>query len=448
MNLITRLKSLQNNQGFMRYFKNTSWLFAEKILRIITGLFVGVWIARYLGPEQFGFFSYTLSFVGLFAFITALGLDQVVIRELVKDESRNDEIMSTSFWLKIMGALLGISMILIISINFTSNDTYANTLIFIIASSTIFQSFNVIDYYFQSKVMSKFIAFANVISLFLSTVIKIILLLNEAPLIAFVWMVLFDNFILASGFVYFYIKYNPILKIKNLKFRSKTAILLLQDSWPIIISSAAIMIYLKIDQVMIKEMIGLEAVGQYAAAVKISEAWYFVPVVIAASVFPAIINAKKKSEELYNVRLQKLYDIMVLMALVIALPITFLSDWFIELLYGNLYTEAGSVLTIHIWSGVFVFLGVASGSWLLCENLQIFQTIGAIIGVIVNVGLNYMLIPRFGIEGSAWATLISYCAAGYLCLLIWKKTRTTFINLTKSLLFITIFKGEYIWRIK
>ena len=147
-------------------------------------------------------------------------------------------------------------------------------------------------------------------------------------------------------------------------------------------------------------------------------------------------------------RLQKLYDIMVLMALVIALPITFLSDWFIELLYGNPYSEAGSVLTIHIWSGVFVFLGVASSRWLLCENLQIFQTIGAIIGVILNVGLNYMLIPRFGIEGSAWATLISYCVAGYLCLLIWKKTRTTFINLTKSLLFITIFKGEYTWRIK
>ena len=446
--MITKFKSLQKNQGFIKYSKNISWLFFERILRITVGLFVSVWVAKYLGPKQFGFFSYTLSFVGLFAFIATISHNSIVVRELVKNPNYNDEIVSTAFWLRIMGAMLGILITLAVSINLTSNDRFINILILIIASSTIFQSFNVVDDYFQSKVMNKFVVITNVISLFLSSVIKIILILNDAPLIAFVWVVFFDNFILASGFIYFYIKLNSKFKIKNLKFKSKTAILLLKDSWPLMISSAAILIHIKVDQVIIKEILGLEAVGQYAAAARVSEAWYFIPSVLTASFFPAIINAKKNNEELYNSRLQKLYDIMVWIAIAIAIPMIFLSDWLIEILYGYQYSEAGNVLMIHIWAGVFVSLGLASNSWLICEKLQKFLMVNTFIATITNIGLNYILIPKFGIVGAAWATIISYFLVGYLCLLIWKKTRINFINLTKSLFFITLFKEKYRWNIK
>ena len=334
---------------------------------MIVGLFVGIWVARYLGPEQFGVFSYAQSFVGLFTAIATLGLDGIVVRELVKDENRKDELIGTAFWLKVMGAF-GVLLMLAMAINFTSNDTYTNTLVFIIASATIFQSFNVVDFYFQSKVMSRFVVYINIISLFLSSMVKIALILNKAPLIAFAWVILFDSFVLACGFIYFYIKNNSTLNIKNLKFRGKTAVLLLKDSWPLVLSGIAISIYMKIDQVMIKEMMNAEAVGQYAAAVRLSEAWYFIPMVISLSLFPAIINAKKQSEELYYVRLQKLYDFMVWVAIAIALPMTFLSDWIVELLFGQAYIEAGNVLMIHIWTGVFVFLGVAFSKYLFAEN--------------------------------------------------------------------------------
>jgi O-antigen/teichoic acid export membrane protein len=446
--MITKFKSLQKNQGFIKYSKNISWLFFERILRITVGLFVSVWVAKYLGPKQFGFFSYTLSFVALFGFMVTISHTSIVVRELVKNPNHNDEIVSTAFWLKIMGAMLGVLITLAISINFTSNDRFVNILILIIASSNIFHSFNVVDDYFQSKVMNKFVVITNVISLFLSSVIKIILILNDAPLIAFVWVVFFDNFILASGFIYFYIKLNSKFKIKNLKFKSKTAILLLKDSWPLMISSAAILIHIKVDQVIIKEILGLEAVGQYAAAARVSEAWYFIPSVLTASFFPAIINAKKNNEDLYNSRLQKLYDIMVWVAIAIAIPMIFLSDWLIEILYGYQYSEAGNVLMIHIWAGVFVSLGLASNGWLICENLQKFLLVNTFIATITNIGLNYILIPKFGIVGAAWATIISYFLVGYLCLLIWKKTRINFINLTKSLFFITLFKEKYRWDIK
>jgi O-antigen/teichoic acid export membrane protein len=374
--------------------------------------------------------------VGLFSAFATLGLDGIVVRELVKDESRRDELIGTAFWLKLIGAFVVLSF-LAIAVQFTSNDTQTNSLIFIIASATIFQSFNVVDMYFQSKVMSKYVVYANIISLLVTSLVKIILILNEAPLIAFAWVVLFDSFVLAVGYLYFFM-YNSTCRVLKLKYHKQVAKELLRDSWPLILSGIVISVYMKIDQVMIKEMLDSEAVGQYAVAVRLSEVWYFIPMVISSSLFPAIVNAKKISKELYYERLQKLYDLMVWMAIAIALPMTFLSDGIVELLYGGQYNQAGSVLMIHIWAGVFVFLGVASGKWILSENLQIFSTINTAIGAIVNIVLNYIFIRNIGIEGAAWSTLISYFIAAYLSLLFWKTTRVNFINISKSLFFIRI----------
>tara|TARA_A100001015_G_C15044862_1_gene742865 strand:- start:9286 stop:10605 length:1320 start_codon:yes stop_codon:yes gene_type:complete len=423
--------SIKKHQGFIKYFKNTSWLFGEKVFRMIVGLFVGIWVARYLGPEKFGLFSYALSFVGLFTAIATLGLDRIVIREIVKDVSRTSKIIGTAFHLKVFGAIL-VLIILAIAVSFTSNNVYTNTLIFIIASATIFQSFNVVDMYFQSKVLSKFVVYANVISLTFGSFVKIILILNNAPLEYFAWAILFDSVILALGFIYFFLKQTTIT-IGNLIFKKSLAIILLRDSWPLILSGIVISIYMKIDQVMIKEILGVEAVGQYAAAVRLSEAWYFLPTVVVSSVFPAIINAKKVSEELYYSRLQKLYDLMAWMAILIAVPLTFLSDLVVEFLYGSAYTQAGGVLMVHVWAGIFVFLGVARGNWMITENLQRYSLIFLCIGVVVNISLNFFLIPLIGINGAAIATLLTQGTVILLPLFI-QKTRKTFFMTASSLL--------------
>ena len=252
--MIEKLKSLNNNQGFIKYFKNTSWLFAEKILRMVVGFFIGIWIVRYLGPEQFGLFSYAHSFVGLFTAIATLGLDSIVVRELVKDESRRDEIIGTAFWLKVMGAV-GVLFVLAIAVSFISNDTHTNILIFIIASATIFQSFNVVDMYFQSKVMSRYVVYANIISLSISSIVKIVLIMNDAALVAFAWVVLFDSIVLSSGFIYFYINSN--LSLRVWKFNFKLSRKLLKSSYPLMFSSLFVSIYMKIDQVMIKEYLDI-----------------------------------------------------------------------------------------------------------------------------------------------------------------------------------------------
>ena len=422
----------------MKYFKNTSWLFGEKILRMFVGLFVGIWVARYLGPEQFGLLSYAGSFVGLFTAFATLGLDGIVIRELVKDETKRDLLIGTAFWLKLFGAII-VLMILALAVQLTSNDQFTNTLIFIIASATIFQSFNVIDFYFQSKVLSKHVVYANIISLFISSVLKVILILNEAPLIAFAWVMLFDTFILACGYLYFY--HHKHLSFRAWKFHKTTASSLLKDSWPLVLSAVVISIYMRIDQVMIKELLDSEAVGQYAAAVRLSETWYFIPMAIASSLFPAIVNAKKQSEELYYVRLQKLYDLMVWMAITIALAMTFLSDWLVNLLYGAQYNQTGDVLMIHIWAGVFVFLGTAFHKYLIIENLTKKSFYRTLLGAVLNILLNYILIPKYGINGAAMATLLSQLAVNYLYDFFDKDLYQQLKMKTKSFFPIHILKG-------
>ena len=433
--MIAKLKSLKNHQGFRKYFANTSWLFAEKILRMVVGIFVGVWIARYLGPDRFGLLSYAQSFVGLFTAIATLGLDGIVVRELVKHPEKENELLGTAFYLKLMGAILTL-VILYIAIHFTSNDHFTNVIIFIIASATIFQSFNVIDMYFQSKVMSKYVVYANVISLLISSFVKIGLILSNAPLIAFAWVILFDSFVLALGFVYFYIKNN--LSVKFWKFDKITALDLLKDGIFYMFTALVISLYMKIDQVMIKEMLDNEAVGYYAVAAKLSELWYFIPIIISKSLYPAIENAKKKSNGLYYIRLEKLFIVCNLIALSIIVPTFFLSDFIVVTLYGSAYALAGSVLTIHIISLLFAFQRVPSEYWVLSENFKYFEVYKTLFGLITNVILNYYLIQIYGINGAAIATLISMFIAGYFSYALYNKSFIIFNMMTRTLLLLNL----------
>lgn len=438
--LKNKIISLLSNKGFQRYAVNASWLIGEKLLRMTMGLFVGIWVARYLGPEQFGLFSYAQSFTFLFAAIATLGLDGIVIRELIKDDSRFNVLMGTAFFLKLIGAAL-LFPILFFAIGFTNNNSFTNWLIFIIASSTIFQSFNVIDFYCQSKVLSKYVAWSNGILLFFSSAIKVVLILSDAPLLYFVYVVLLDSLVLSLGLIYFYTK-KMHLGFSSWRFDFGTAIELLKDSWPLILSSIVVSIYMKIDQVMIKEMMDAEAVGQYAAAVRLSEVWYFIPVTIVGSVFPAIINAKKISIDLYYFRIKKLYTLMIWMAISIALPMTFLSKYIILLLYGNDYELAGNVLMIHIWTGVFVFLGVAFSQYLISENLAMKSFYRTATGATVNISLNFLLIPYYGIVGAAVATLVGQIVANLLYDFFDKDLRNHLLVKLSSFIPFNVVKGN------
>ena len=432
MNILKKIVQLKHHSGFRKYFANTSWLLGERALRIAVSLFVGIYVARYLGPERFGLLSYALSFVGIFVALATLGLDEVVVRELIKTPEQREKILGTSFLLKLVGTLLMWAAILV-AIPLTENDLQTNILIIIIAFGTVFQAFNVIDLNFQAKVKSKYVVHAQFVQLIISSIVKIILVVNEAPLIWFASVYSLDVIVLAMGLVFAYL-YNGD-NIFSWKWSFETSKYLLHDSWPLILAGVVISVYMKIDQVMIKEMLGAKEVGLYAAAVKLSEAWYFIPMAITSSLLPAIINAKVYQKEVYYQRLQKLYDLMVWIAIAIALPTTFLSTLVVEFLYGKEYLGSSSVLIIHIWTAVFVFLGVASSKYLLAENFIKKTFYRTFIGALLNIIMNYYLIGIIGIQGAAISTLVSHFFAAYLYDFLDKDLRNMFIFKTKSLLF-------------
>ena len=436
MNILKKIVQLKHHSGFRKYFANTSWLLGERGLRMAVSLFVGIYVARYLGPERFGLLSYALSFVGIFVALATLGLDEVVVRELIKTPEQREKILGTSFLLKLVGTLLMWAAILV-AIPLTENDLQTNILIIIIAFGTVFQAFNVIDLNFQAKVKSKYVVHAQFVQLIISSIVKIILVVNEAPLIWFASVYSLDVIVLAMGLVFAYL-YNGD-NIFSWKWSFETSKYLLHDSWPLILAGVVISVYMKIDQVMIKEMLGAKEVGLYAAAVKLSEAWYFIPMAIASSLFPAIINAKVYQKEVYYQRLQKLYDLMVWIAIAIALPTTFLSTLVVEFLYGKEYLGSSSVLIIHIWTAVFVFLGVASSKYLLAENFIKKTFYRTFIGALLNIIMNYYLIGIIGIQGAAISTLVSHFFAAYFYDILDKDLRIMFIMKTKSLFFYSLY---------
>ena len=433
--LLVKLGRISRGAGAIKYVSNMSWLFLEKVFRMFIVLVLGVWVARYLGPEQFGVFSYVQSFIGLLIVIPAMGLDGIVVRELVRNENKRDRILGSSIVLRFFGCLvLFVVLIALINVGFASesNNENVNLMMLVIAMSCFLQTFNVIGFYFESKVLSKYTVYASVFSMSISSLLTVFLILNEAPLLYFAYAILFDSLTLAVALIYIY--RHKVDSLHKWFFDRDTAKSLLKDSWPLIISSMIIAIYMKIDQVMIKEMLGVQSVGQYAAAVKLSEGWYFIPTIIASSLFPAIIKMKGRGELIYYAGLQNLFNLMVWLGLLAAILVTAFSEDIIFILYGIAYSDAASILVVHVWAGLFVSLGLARAKWLLVENLQsyAFKFLG--VGLFVNIFCNFYFIEMYGVIGAAYATLLAQIIGTFVMPCFFKKTRVTFFMMLNSLL--------------
>ena len=412
---------------------------AEKVIRLLIALSVGVWVTRYLGPNEFGILSYAQSFVGIFAALSSLGLNDIIIRELVKSQDDHNVIMGSSFGLQTLGSTV-IMVIIAISIYVNNDEPLTNKIIVILGLLTFINSFTIISSYFHSVVKSKYFALTGLVGVIISALIKIYLIVFEYSLIYFVYTLAFDVVFLAVGQIWYYKKMGHSLF--TWRFSWSVSRVLLKDAWPLILSGIIVSIYMKIDQVMIKEFLGNSEVGIYSAAVRLSEAWYFIPTIICSSLFPAIINAKLKDDNLYMDRLQRLYNLMVVLGVVIILPVLLFSSWMIQILYGSEFIESAMVLNIHILGSVFVFLGVANQKWFISENIQAYNIICLGMGMMANILLNIAMIPTYGIIGAAYATLISQFIASVLAPVFFKKTRNSFFMMVRALLFVQVFKDR------
>ncbi len=398
------------------YINNSIWILAEKASRIISGILVGVLVARFLGKEQFGIISYALSVISIFTVFSTLGLDGIVVRELITEKKKKYDIIGTTFWLRFIGSFLVV--IASTYYSFMRDPSDRTWIVFLVSIAVVFQSFSVIDFYFQSEVKGKYNAITQIITLIISAIVKLVLIYFEAPLSWFASMVMLEAILTAINQLIFY-KQNQ-QEVSKWKFSLSEAKRLLSHSWPIIISAFMQMIYQQADKILIARYLqDMGMVGQYSAATRISEASFFIPVALSAALFPGIIN-NRENKPLQLKRLTQIYSLMIWSALIISIGGYLLGDWVIGFLYKDGFPLAPEIFKIHIWITIPVFFGTAWGSWLLALNKQKLITIYQVLVLIFILALEMYMIPKYGIKGAAYSVVFSYLLSLLAIIFVYK----------------------------
>ena len=413
------------------YLLNASWMMAERLLHIGVGFVMAVLLARYLGPEQFGVLSYAIAMTAIFASAGHMGLAGLVVREVVRKPEIIPETLGTTFVLKLSGMAVGFALVLLYALLFEEIGGTEFWMLLIVASAIFFQTFDVVEYWFQSQVQARYPAIAKSSAVLLSAAIKLLLIVSGAGVMAFAFAHTVQ-FVIAALLLALLYKGTTRLSLTDWTASFAKARELLSQGWIIYLGSIFAVIYMKIDQVMLKWMAGTEAVGVYAVAAQLSEAWYFLPTAIVASFFPRLIKLHASDTERFRLRMQQLFDLLCVIAVAVAILVTLVAEPLISLLFGAEYRQSASILVIHVWGGVFIFMRALFSRWILIEGALMFSLITQGLGALANIGLNLLLIPRYGGEGAALATVLSYAIASWVALLAHPKTRPVFYMMTKS----------------
>lgn len=402
----------------------------EKVVRMLVNLTIGVWIIRFLGPEEFGVLSFCQSLVFIFSTIGSFGLDRIVVRELVKKSEEREVILGSAFAIRVLGAFL-VFPLLGAALWIIGTDRYVGMLSFIIALGGLFQSFAVIDYDFQARIEVRYVAIGSLIALLVSSLLKVVLIVVHAPLLAFVGMLAVDALFVAISLLAVYA--NRGLSVTGWRFDRSHVCYLISESWPLALTGILVAVYMRIDQIMLERMAGYDAVGIYSAAVRLSEVWYLLPVVATASLFPGIVALRKSDPARYAVANQTFFDAMAIVSYAIMIPGALLAPFIVNALLGETYSASATVLSLHIWAGVFVCFNVVSGGWYSAEGLQRMSFYRSVLGCLANVLLNLVLIPRYGAVGAAGSTVFAIALSGYFFDALSRQSRALFATKTRAL---------------
>ncbi len=427
------LNQLKDRPILQKTITNLLWLFSEKILRLVVGFFVSVWVSRYLGPSDFGIFSYALAFATIFAAIGSLGLDQIIIKEFVKQPQKAEQILGTSFRLLSIASCVTYGFLLISIFYFQWDDKLTLIMTSIIGSSIFFNILNVIRCFFESRIEAKYNVWVSNAALAIIASIKVVSILLEAPLLVFGIIYAFECFLFALG--YFIMYSIKIGKVKKWAFNKKLSKDILRSSLPMMFSIILSTIYLKIDQIMISEYVNDKEVGLYAVAVTLTQIWFFIPTIIYNSIFPSLLKTKENNEALYYKRLQNLFNIMTIIGYILAIPISIYASFLITTIYGIPYAAAAPMFGVLIWVLPLVNLSTSRLVHIHTMNLEKTFLYITLMSCIINIVLNLIFIPLWGGLGAAIATFGTHLFSAYLSNLLFKPLRKISWLMTKAIIF-------------
>lgn len=395
----------------LKVFRNLYWAVVGKVVTLLGSLLVGIMVARYLGPEQYGLMNYVISYVALFQVLASFGLDNIEIREESKANDKKDIIIGTAFTLKCIFALVAMVVVMITALLFET-DAFTKAMICMYSFSMLLNSFGVIRNHFTSLVWNEYVVKTEISRTIIGALIKVLLLLLHAPLFWFIAATLFDVLLVASGYCVAYSQ--KIGKISLWRFDGEWAKYLIKQSFPLLLTGAAVIIYQRIDQVMIGNMIDKASVGQFSVASKFVEILIFIPTIMSQTITPILVRIREKNQEEYEQKAQLFMNVTVWTCLLMAIFVSLLSYWLILLTFGKQYLAAVPILQVLAFKAASVALSSTAGQMIVMEKLQKYAVIRDSFGCIVCVGLNYLLLPRYGVIAAAIVAILSNIAAGYI----------------------------------
>lgn len=409
------------NSQLYKILLNASWASFEQFARILSAITVGVLLPRYLGVESFGIYSYALSFSAIIGIVGKGGLDAFIVRDLAKNPDNAATILGTAFRIRLILGIItfGAASVLVVVLNQGFNR-YSFAVV-IVSLVYFFQWLEITYFCFQAQVNIKPAIIVRIICIFAFSGLRVLAIYYKLDFVVFVILFAIENIASNVGVGVTYYRSKLFASSRKWTFSENLAREYIKASWSILLANFMVLVYLKIDQVLLQMLSTPIQLGFYAAAARISEIWFFIPVAISWSVFPMLVKSKEAAPQVFEKKVILLYSSMLFLALAVAIFVSIFRRFVVVFLLGPTFDASADILIIHIWSGIFVFLDSIRGKLLISFDKTKFYFLSTVLGAFSNIILNIILIPRYHALGAAIATLISYSVVTFFSAIIFNR---------------------------
>ena len=410
---------MNNKSSSNKVVTNATWIIICRLVQAFLNLFISMFVARFLGPANFGIINYAESIVTFVLPVMQLGFNNTLVHELISKTDKEGEIIGTSLISCIISALVcmaGVAAFVGV-VNFGEKETIFVSILYSIM--ILAQAFEMVMYWFESKLMSKYTASITLMAYLVVSAYKIFLLVTGKSIYWFAVANAIDHFIIGFSLIILYKK----LKGERLSFSFECFKRMFASGKYYILSGMMVAVFSQTDRIMLKLMIGNDVTGFYSAAVRCAGITSFVFTAIINSAVPVIYASRERSKSEFEGNIKNLYSVVLYLAIAQSVFITLFAKPIIYIIYGTNYMEAVPALSIVTWYIVFSYMGVVRNRWMLAEGLQHLIWKIDLSGAVANVILNFILIPRYGIIGASVASLATQCFTNFILGWIIKEIR-------------------------
>lgn len=383
--------------------KNAGWIIGGRIYHMLLAFIVGLLTARYLGPGNYGLINYAATYTSFFASFCTLGINSVIIKNFVDHPDEEGETIGSAIILRTISSVLSVIMIMGITLFADRGETTTHIVVFLCAIGVLFQVMDTLNYWFQSRLESKYAAYSTIISYTVVSAYKVWLLATGKSVEWFAVSTSVDYLVVAIVLLAVYKKKNG----PKFAFSWRKAKELLGSSYHFILAGLMVSIYGSTDKFMLKQMLNESEVGYYSTALSLCNTWVFVLSAIIDSLYPTILQCFGKDNTLFEKRNKQLYAIVFYVSVVASSFISILASPIVRILYGTSYAPAASPLRIITWYTAFSYLGIARNAWVVSYQKQNYLKYLYVGSALTNVILNALLIPVMGASGAALASLVT-----------------------------------------